>query len=132
VSRKDATSFAHQILTLAQECEPSAVILPHHKIQLATALVGTDFLLPELLKATKTEANDWDDDFRKGQAGNLLVSKVATHALIARKRDEEARKTKEVIARATAQVKAEAEAEWQAKLKADEEESLLVEDSLGA
>jgi len=123
--------FVREIVKAAQKVESSAVILPHHKKQLTEAILGTDFSLPELIQATKTEAADWiNDPYRCGQAGNLLVSKLVNHALIAREDKQKELATQRMLVESTAREQAKAEEDRaEAARKAAETES-LIEDEL--
>jgi hypothetical protein len=120
------------VAVTAQKRESSAVILPHHKKQLAEALVGTDLTLPELLRETDAEAQEWaNDSYRCGQAGNLLVSKLVNRVLIAREHAEKARKTAELLAISTVREQEKARQDREAMEAAKRAEEELIEDDLG-
>jgi hypothetical protein len=131
MDRTRALEFVREIVKAAQKVESSAVILPHHKKQLTDALLGTDFNLPELIRAAKTEAADWTNDpYRCGQAGNLLVSKLVNHALIAREDKEKELATQQMLAESTEREQAKAATELAEIEQARAAELALVEDTL--
>ncbi len=132
---KDARNFARQITKAIQKIAPSVVLLPGHKKQLVTELMETTLhplpTLDELLKAATAEANDWgSNEFKIGQGANLLIGKLLNSVEIAREREEETRKTAEMVARCVANEQARARQEAEELAARELAESVLIEDSL--